>query len=407
MVEYLSFEAKQEKLKSIIKQLHQGKSLDEVKEQFEKFIKHVSPEEIASVENALIQEGLPVEEVQRLCDVHARVFDSALKKYKNAKKIPGHPIFTFEEENRALEKKLKALKAIVKNSVRSGSGIKNELLAQLESLKLIELHYRRKENQLFPYLEKASFTGPSKVMWGKHNEIRDQLKVFEKAILDEDWMKVQKSFQTLSQALKNMIFLEERILFPTSLRKLTEEQWASIKEGEPEIGYAWVAPGNLWDARLARKKLASKKSAPAPKEAPVKGSVGAIGLDTGTLSAEQINLMLKNLPVDISFVDENDRVLYYSQTKDRIFPRSPGVIGREVQNCHPQKSVDVVTRIIESFKRKEKNVAEFWINLAGKLVHIRYFALYDDEGKYKGVLEVSQDATGIRALAGERRLLDW
>jgi uncharacterized protein len=402
-------QVKQEQLKAIIRQLHEGKTADEVKSQFEKYIKNVSPEEIATVENALINEGLPVEEVQRLCDVHARVFDSALARYKNTKKMPGHPVYTFMEENKALRKILSELKRMVKRTQVKGKEEKETLTHKLGALKLVDLHYQRKENQLFPFLEKSSFTGPSKVMWGKHNEIREKLKSFEKSIFDEDWKNVQKTFNALSQALSNMIFLEEKILFPTSLRKLTDEQWIEIKEGEPDIGYAWIKPGNLWDAALARKKLKERNTVTSPsvKPAPAQANTNGIPLDTGALSRDQINLMLKNLPVDVSFVDENDHVLYYSQNKERIFPRSPGVIGRSVQNCHPQKSVETVNRIIESFKKKQKSEAEFWISLAGKFVLIRYFALYDDAGNYKGVLEVSQDATGIRKLEGEKRLLDW
>ncbi len=132
-----------------------------------------------------------------------------------------------------------------------------------------------------------------------------------------------------------------------------------------------------------------------------------VPLDTGSLSAEQINLLLTNLPVDISFVDENDAVVYYSAVPRRIFPRSPGVIGRKVQNCHPPKSVDVVERILKAFRSGERDVAEFWIESGGRFILIRYFALRDESGAYRGTLEVSQDATAIRALRGERRLLDW
>jgi DUF438 domain-containing protein len=133
----------------------------------------------------------------------------------------------------------------------------------------------------------------------------------------------------------------------------------------------------------------------------------AVPLETGALTAEQIDLMLKHLPVDVSFVDEHDTVLYYAEKADRIFHRAPLVIGRKVQNCHPPKSVDVVERILAAFKSGERDAAEFWIELQGRFVHIRYFALRDKAGAYRGTLEVTQDATGLRGLRGERRLLDW
>ena len=132
-----------------------------------------------------------------------------------------------------------------------------------------------------------------------------------------------------------------------------------------------------------------------------------IDLNTGALTSEQVNLILTNLPVDISFVDDEDKVVYYSNTKGRIFARTPAVIGRKVQNCHPSESVHMVNRIIDAFRAGKRDMAEFWIEIGGKFIHIRYFAVRDTEGRYKGCLEVSQDVTGIRALQGQRRLLDW
>ncbi len=137
------------------------------------------------------------------------------------------------------------------------------------------------------------------------------------------------------------------------------------------------------------------------------GHQAKVALDTGSLTPEQINLMLVHMPVDVSFVDENDTVVYYSATPERIFPRSPGVIGRKVQNCHPPKSLDTVNRILEAFKAGRRDEAEFWIEMDGKFIHIRYFALRDAGRRYRGCLEVSQDVTGIRALQGQKRLLDW
>lgn len=148
--------------------------------------------------------------------------------------------------------------------------------------------------------------------------------------------------------------------------------------------------------------------AAAPAAGTARGVADAgLALDTGTLTSEQVNLLLTHLPVDISYVDENDTVIYYSATPERIFPRAPGVIGRKVQNCHPPKSVDVVDRILKAFRSGERDSAEFWIQSQGKFIHVRYFALRDGTGTYKGTLEVTQDATAIRALRGERRLLDW
>jgi len=219
--------------------------------------------------------------------------------------------------------------------------------------KEIEKHYARKENQLFPALETKSFTGPSKVMWGKHNEIRAWIKKTEGAFTAGNWSEMDGALASLSGAVKKLIFLEEKILFPTAARKLNTSDWARIKKGEPEIGYAWIKPSNLWDAQLAEAMTAAM---PAKADA---GSGAAINLSRGSLTAEQIDLMLKALPFDITFVDENDRVRYYSDTPERIFPRSPEIIGRAVQNCHPPKSVHVVNAIVQAFKDQEAGLCRF------------------------------------------------
>ncbi|MBN2417138.1 DUF438 domain-containing protein [bacterium] len=179
-----------------------------------------------------------------------------------------------------------------------------------------------------------------------------------------------------------------------------------MKTGESEMGYAWVTPGAVWDAQLAA-ALTPGQVTEHGEKIMKKETAAAVPLSQGALTMEQIDLLLKNLPVDITFVDENDTVRYYSDTPERIFPRSPGIIGREVQNCHPPKSVYIVEDIIKKFREKKKTVAEFWIQMDGKFIHIRYFPLYDKSGTYRGVIEVSQEVSNIKKLEGERRLLDW
>lgn len=424
---------KQALLKDIIRRLHEGEESDSVKRDFAKLIRNVSPEEIVAMEQALIQEGLPVSEVQRLCDVHVDVFKSAMtREGGRAGKIAGHPVHTFVQENKTARKLLKAMKKTAKPLAKGSVSqtAVEQLGRELDHFAEIEKHYARKENQLFPYLERTGFTGPSTVMWGKHDDIRRQIKEVRRLYTERQWRNFSAALKALSGMIKNMAFMEERILFPNALKRLSDQDWVAIRRGEAEIGYAWVTPGNLWDANIvgagaasaARETTPSTSTTPAAGAAapptsaastadayaPASGSaVADVPLDTGALSPERINLMLKNLPVDITYVDENDRVLYYSAGSHRVFPRSPAIIGRTVQNCHPHKSVDVVNRIVESFRNKEKDVAEFWIGAGDRFVHIRYYPLYNNQGVYRGVIEVSQDVTEIRALEGERRLLDW
>ncbi len=384
---------KEEELRKIIKDLNEGSDIKKVKKEFDKLIRDISPEEIANVEQSLINEGVPVEHVQKLCDIHVQVFDDALKKQGKTKVLPGHPVHTYRMENRELRKKIRSLKAG-----------RSDFLSHLKDVKLIELHYVRKENQLFPYLESVGFTGPSKVMWGKHDEIRTLFREIEEDYNKGDLIAVKKKTRGLIKSLKNMIFMEEKILFPTSIRKLPPQAWSAIRKGENAIGYSWIEPGNLWDADIVSTQSTDAVSSSSGTKS---GMNDKIPLDTGELTVFQINLLLKNLPFDMTYVDENDKVAYYSEGKERIFPRSPGIIGRDVANCHPPKSVHVVEKIVDALKKGEKEQAEFWIQMNGQFIHIRYFPLFDLLGKYRGIIEVSQEVSGIRSLEGERRLLDW
>ena len=398
---------RQEILKQMIKDLHAGIPVEQLKETFRRLIQNTTPEEIAEMENALINEGFPVSEVQRLCDVHVQVFEDSLQKVGKPSKIPGHPVYTFVQENKEARKLLKILSRSAKKVTAKSPGEKQlqEFESTFSRFKEIEKHFVRKENQLFPALEQKQFTGPTKVMWGKHDEIRQFLKQVETYYREQDWSHFLKEFKNLTSSLKKLLFLEEKILYPTALRKLSEAEWAEIKRGEAEIGYAWVKPANLWDANLVAGRAVHQKIEQIEKSG---GEMMAkIKLETGELTTEQINLLLKNLPFDVTFVDENDTVRYYSDTPDRIFPRSPGIIGRAVQNCHPPKSVHIVNNIVQSFKNKTKKVADFWIRMGERLVYIRYFPIYDQSGAYKGVIEVSQEISAIQKLAGEKRLLDW
>jgi DUF438 domain-containing protein len=233
-------------------------------------------------------------------------------------------------------------------------------------------------------------------MWAVHDDIRAALKIAREQASSGD-SRISLTLEELSITIRDMIYKEENILFPMSLEALTHEDWLMVKDGEAEIGFSWIQPLFEWPSVEE-----------VSKEAPVKSVAGGLlDLDVGKLTAEQVNLLLKNLPLDLTFVDEDDRVAYYSHGRERIFPRSPAVIGRKVQLCHPPSSVHIVERIVKEFKEGSRDVADFWITSQERFLYIRYFAIRDDEGNYKGTLEVNQNVTGIKGLEGERRLLDW
>jgi len=377
---------KLEEMKSIIKELHDGGDFEVLKGRFAAMAKDVDPVGIAQMEQALIADGLPETEIKRLCNVHVAMFKESLDLMPPPEALPGHPVHTFILENKAVGKLIEDIR----------TSLPQAAVETWDRLMLVEKHYQRKEYQLFPFLEKYGFTGPSKVMWAIHDDIRAGLKKVRSAIESGDLATLQAAAPGVLQAVEDMIYKEENILFPVCLNMLSNEEWQEIRRGEAEIGYTLVEPGSLWHPGYR-----------AEEEPVVAGGVlKMLPLDTGLLTLEQLNLMLLHLPVELSFVDENDEVRYYSGLPEKIFPRSPGVIGRKVQNCHPPKSLHMVQSILDSFKAGEKDVAEFWIEIGGKFIHIRYFAVRDVEKKYRGTLEVVQDVAGIRRLEGQKRLLD-
>ena len=397
-------EARQEVLKDIIRELHKGGNLEEQKKRFADLIKDISPTEISEMEQKLIEEGMPEEEVKRLCDVHVQVFKESLDGQPLPSAIPGHPLHTLTEENRALEKILTEFKGLLERVAPADGGVslkklKSEIKSVLEELAEVEKHYLKKENQLFPLLESKGVSGPSKVMWAIHDDIRMMIREFRGLLVDEKAAELVAAGRRLSEMMADMIYKEEKILLPMSLEALDERDWARAKKGEEEIGYAWVTPGTEWKPAVG---IEESPSAPEYRR-----PAATVELDTGALTPEQVNLLLKNLPVDITFVDEADTVRYFSAGAERVFPRSPGIIGRKVQNCHPPASVYVVNRILEAFRKGERQVAEFWLQSRGRFIHIRYIAVRDDAGRYRGCLDVSQDVAAVRGLQGEQRLLDW
>lgn len=428
---------RQVKLKEIIGKLHEGRPVSEVKKEFARLIQGVSAAEVAAMEQSLIDGGMPVEEVQRLCEVHVQVFEQSLGKAGSPSEIAGHPVHTMLEENKIASRKAATLRAAARAWAWGLGGV-DAVKTAFEELSPVIIHYTRKENQLFPYLEKQGFTGPSRVMWGKHDETRalfsEAKKLLAKAGGDASASRaLAREFHGVARGIagkvKKMIFMEEHILIPEATRRLSAREWAEIRNGEDAIGFAWVKPASLYDAGLvlattpkfpaapATPAVPSAPTAPAAPVAPVTpaASIPGAGVDlaslielsTGQVGRDILDIALKRMPVDISIVDDQDRVLYYSDNPHRIFPRSPAAIGRTVQNCHPQKSVDTVNRILESFRKREKDRARFWIQMGERFILIEYYALYDAAGTYKGTLEVSQDLTELRALEGQRRLLDW
>jgi len=389
----------------MIKRLHEGESPELIKKEFKELLKQITPDEIARVEEELIKEGMPREEIHKLCDVHLALFQESLEKEKPLAP-EGHPIHTLMEEHKILLKFSEELKNILNKlktmkDFESSDEEKKHLMHIIEHFKSSESHYEREENVLFPCLEKHGITQPPAIMWMEHDKIRKIKKGIYKLIDDykqlsfEDFIeKLEESAIALAEMLSNHFQKENKILFPTALNVINENEWLEIRKQFDELGYCCFTPRpEIWTPERKKEPISGEK----------KGDL--INFETGALSPEEIEAIFNTLPVDITFVDKDDTVRYFSQSKERIFTRTKAVIGRKVQQCHPQKSIHIVNQILEDFKKGKRDVAEFWINFKGRLIYIRYFPVRNEKGEYLGCLEVTQDVSDIKKIEGEKRLL--
>jgi uncharacterized protein len=390
-------------LKSVIHMLHSGADPEVVKSRFADVIDSLTAEEIARIEQELIDDGMPSAEVERLCPVHMAVFQDALENEEKATPRD-HPVDILMREHELLLELGGRLRdgAAALRRVQDSFAAEAMLggLRELQSqIRASQCHYVREENVIFPYLEKHGVVHPPMIMWSEHDRIRAVEKrleeLFQATTLDE-LREVAGDLEGASEELVEMFsshfYKENNILFPTALRLFTEQEWEETRRQFAELGYWQIVPAAL------------ETVAPASEVAAARQVEGEIVFETGSLPVALVEKLLDTLPVDMTFVDAQDNVSYFSNGRDRVFPRTKAIIGRNVQQCHPEKSVHVVNQILDDFRNGSRDSAEFWIQMAGKFVHIRYFAVRNG-AEYLGCLEVTQDATELRALQGEKRLL--
>ena len=370
-------------LKEIIKELHAGQPPETVKQRLTQLVGETDYSEIVAMEQELMAEGMPVEEVQCMCDMHSQVVRESLVQLAPKAVPPGHPVDTFRRENQALREVIAAMRQAATRETY------NQLMD-------VEKHYQRKEHAFFPFLEQHGVTGPSKVMWAKDDEARALLKKLGAALAGGPPETAASAAEAALSAIEEMMYKEDNILLPMCLDRFTEDQWGEIWAASPRYGWCLVEPQEGYQPPDATVRESLRLA-----------STQAVQLPTGNLTIDQLIGIFATLPVDVTFVDADDRVAFFSEGPDRVFARSKAIIGRKVQHCHPPRSVDIVDRIVSDFREGRQNVAEFWITLAEKFVHIRYFAVRDSQNQYLGTLEVTQDLTKVRALEGERRLLAY
>lgn len=396
---------RQQVIRSLLEQLHAGKTAEEVKAQFEEAFEGVSAAEISEAEQALIEGGMDVSEVQRLCDVHAAVFKGSIEdihRPEDPSRVAGHPAHTLKRENRAIERLIEEKIRPAYQALREGrEGARDALAKGLDALRGIETHYARKENLLFPYMEKYGITAPPKVMWGVDDEIRALIKRAQATLSDTlaDPRALSPILEEALGKITEMIFKEEQILLPMLLETLTEAEWALIASESYGLGFTLIDPPPAWQAR----REAAAGASQAPSESL---QSGAVRLPSGVLTVAQLTGLLNTLPIDITFVDAEDIVRYYSEGGERVFPRTRAIIGRKVIHCHPPGSMHIVQQILDDFRSGKKDHEDFWIKMAGKYVFIRYFAVRGEDGAYMGTLEVTQNIAPIQEISGEKRLVE-
>jgi DUF438 domain-containing protein len=406
-------ENRKELLTHMILQLHNGEAPETVKAQLTNLLKGIPYDEVVEVEQELIKEGLPVEEVLKLCDIHSMVLDGNID-HSAAKSIPaGHPVDTFKKENRELEKLVLQLNGIFEtikktaetNSTEVSDTKVMQMLSIFNALTDVDKHYRRKENLLFPFLEAKGITGPPTVMWGKHDETRASLKNAIEVLQNSHGATAGELVDIIdivlapaSKSITDMVMKEDEILFPMAMDELTEQEWYEVLQQTNEIGYWLFDPTDEWIPENNEKAASDLHNDFAG---------GKVRLPSGSFTISELTVLLNTLPIDVTFVDKDDKVKFFTQGPHRIFDRNRAILGRDVRMCHPPNSMHIVDQILNDFKSGKETAAPFWIQMQGKFIYINYFPLRGKDGQYLGTIEFSQDLTELRALEGEQRLLSY
>lgn len=375
----------------------------EAKEELIEKIGKIKPYEIALAEQQLKHiddDECQKEDIQRMLNLFKGIMD-----IDRPNLHPDHPVMCYYRENDEIRRIIDSIRDLVQYPV-----IKNQWLEIYDQLEGFKIHLSRKQNQLYTVLEKKGFDRPTTTMWTLDNFVRDEIKNTRQLLEDGKEEEFIENQSVIIADLEDLIQKEESVLYPTAMSMISPEEFKDMEEGDREIGYAWIKVGEVEGKAESKEVFNSSFANDLGKLLSKYGfsdGSGELDVATGKLSLEQINLIFKHLPIDLSYVDENELVRFYSDTEHRVFPRSKNVIGRNVKNCHPRASAHVVEEIIEKFRKGEEETAEFWINKEDLFIYIHYTAVRDEEGNFRGVLEMMQDATHLRSLEGSRTLLNW
>lgn len=383
-------------LSKFMQGLIDGKSGAELVKKYKLITENYIPIDILAAFDILFENDVDIEDLKTASNKLFNILYKTLSSYDAIEPKIDSFIYFLIKDNQSTDNQLKNIKPLIKEI---NKGVSKDLIKKLADafiqLQKIDLHYTVKENVLFPVLEKQWKNHQClKLMWSFHDDIRQNLKITIESLEAKEFD--LKHFNKISSLvffnIYTIIFREEKILFPIMKENIELDVLDDMLRQCHEMGLPFTK---------TKYKEKSKKSQ-AEKE-----DIKTIKLQTGKVSIEQMEMIFKHLPVDITYVDENDTVKFYSDPPHRIFPRTSSIIGRKIQNCHPPESVSVVNKIVDAFRKGEKEEANFWIHMGPKFVLIRYFAVRDNDNNFRGTLEVSQEISEIQKLEGDRRLLDW
>lgn len=399
---------RKEKLHSLLIELHNGGNPTLLRQHLINVLRSIPYNEVVEVEQELINSNsLTEQEILDFCDLHTAVLDGSIDLQGTKDMFPGHPVDTFIKENIAIREQIEAYKETSKkiDNITDSEvpGYILKLRTIFNNFSDIDKHYKRKEYLLFPFLEKHLITGPPKVMWGKHDETRELLKnshkVLTSAITKADELRsvLRDTLNITVEMIERMIRKEEEILFPMAMDTLNEVEWYKVYQETPEFGYCLYDPEDEW----------TPEGVKVEKQEYIQAD--GIRLSTGAFDLDELEALFKYLPIDITFVDKDDKVRFFSHSPNRVFERNRSIIGRDVRMCHPPGSVHVVEQILSDFKSGKENKAVFWISgfQKDRFILIEYYAVRGKEGEYLGVMEVTQDITQLRKLEGNQRLLSY
>jgi len=360
-------------------------------------IEAIMPSDVIRLVHLLVEKGYEMVDLKKHISKLLNLFYKALNNYPTAKPSDDDLLFYLQKNSEKMMADLKALKPIIK--ALNLEGVTADRIVALRDgfsgMSVYSHYFTVKENLLFPLIEKQWDDYKCvHIMWSIHDDIRGYLKRLPELLSAKEFD--LKEFNVVSSKmyfdLGAIVFRDNKVLFPQMLITIPKKDMESILVASDDLEFPFFKPEVVKSDDINNQEFFKN---------------GNVNLGTGAMSPEQISMVFNHLPVDITYVDENNTVKYFSTPNHRIFPRTTAIIGRKVSNCHPPESVHVVENIVDAFREGKKDEASFWIHMGPKFVLIRYFAVRDAYGKFRGTLEVSQEISEIQELKGDKRLLEW